>query len=110
MFNSFLNTKSGGLNQMASFRKRGSTWEYRIVYTDRQTRKQREKSKGGFRTKREAQLAAAEEESKINHYGFAENGEEKVESYFNEWLEVYKRPNVKPITYSVQERNVRLNI
>ncbi len=25
-------------------------------------------------------------------------------------MEVYKRPNVKPITYSVQERNVRLNI
>ncbi len=95
---------------MASFRKRGTSWEYRIVYTDRQTSKQREKSKGGFRTKREAQIAAAEEESKINHFGFAENGDEKVSKYFEDWLEVYKRPHVKPITYSVQERNVRLNI
>nr|WGD95079.1 site-specific integrase [Bacillus subtilis]WGE03781.1 site-specific integrase [Bacillus subtilis] len=25
-------------------------------------------------------------------------------------LEIYKKPNVKPITYSLQERNVRLNI
>ncbi len=29
---------------MASFRKRGDTWEYRIRYTDRQTGKFKEKS------------------------------------------------------------------
>lgn len=95
---------------MASFRKRGSKWEYRIIYIDRQTRKQKEKSKGGFPTKREAQIAAGEEEAKIRHFGFSENGEEQIDHFFKEWLEVYKRPNVKPITYSVQERNVRLNI
>ncbi|QOY36826.1 tyrosine-type recombinase/integrase [Anaerobacillus isosaccharinicus] len=106
---------------MASFRKRGCTcekkrctcgakWEYRIKYTDRRTGKQREKSKGGFETVKEARLAAAEEELKIEQLGFAENGDERVERYFSEWLEVYKKPNVKPITYSVQERNVRLNI
>ncbi|MED4764129.1 tyrosine-type recombinase/integrase [Brevibacillus laterosporus] len=33
-----------------------------------------------------------------------------VSRYFDDWLEVYKKPNVKPITYSVQERNARLNI
>lgn len=107
---------------MASFRRRGCTckgkkrcgcgapWEYRIRYTDRRTGKDREKSKGGFRTKREAELAAAEEELNIEKLGFAENGNELVEKYFKEWLEVYKKPNVKPITYSLQERNVRLNI
>ncbi|MDY7223994.1 tyrosine-type recombinase/integrase [Halalkalibacterium halodurans] len=106
---------------MASFRKRGCTckkkhctcgakWEYRIKYVDRQTGKTREKSKGGFSSKKEAQLAAAEEELKINQFGFAENGNEFVQNYMDDWLEVYKRPNVKPITYSVQERNVRLNI
>lgn len=95
---------------MASFRKRGQNWEYRIVFIDRQTGKQKEKSKGGFRTKKEAQLAAAEEETKINYFGFAENGNERVDHFFADWLEVYKKPNVKPITYSVQERNVRLNI
>lgn len=95
---------------MASFRKRGESWEYRIVYNDRQTGKRREKSKGGFRTKREAQIAATEEESKINQLGFAENGNETIARYFDDWLEVYKKPYVKPITYTVQERNVRLNI
>ncbi|WP_409179202.1 N-terminal phage integrase SAM-like domain-containing protein [Brevibacillus fortis] len=46
----------------------------------------------------------------VNHFGFAENGDEVVSKYFDDWLEVYKKPNVKPNTYSVQERNVRINI
>ncbi|NOV01377.1 site-specific integrase [Paenibacillus planticolens] len=95
---------------MAFYRKRGTKWEYRISYTDRQTGKSKETTKGGFKTKKEAQIAAAEAESKINYFGFAENGNETVENYFKDWLEIYKKPNVKPITYTVQERNVRLNI
>lgn len=95
---------------MASFRKRGQTWEYRIRYVDRRTGKWREATKGGFKTKKEAQISAAEAELQIDHYGFAENGNERVETYFKDWLGVYKKPNVKPITYTVQERNVRLNI
>ncbi|MNO22994.1 Transposase [compost metagenome] len=88
----------------------GAKWEYRIRYLDRREGKYREKSKGGFDTKKAAQLAAAEEELAIDRNGFAENGNETIKAYFDEWLEVYKKPNVKPITYSVQERNVRLNI
>lgn len=95
---------------MASFRKRGDTWEYRITYTDRRTTKRREKTKGGFRTKKEAQLAAANEELKIEQFGFAENGEQNVKEYMEQWLEVFKKPAVKINTYLVQERNVRLNI
>ncbi|MFD2613574.1 tyrosine-type recombinase/integrase [Paenibacillus gansuensis] len=95
---------------MAFFRKRGEKWEYRISYVDRRTGKSKEKTKGGFKTKKEAQVAATAAEADLNYFGFDENGNEKVEKYFNEWLEVYKKPYLKPITYSVQERNVRLNI
>lgn len=95
---------------MAYFRKRGEKWEYRIKYTDKRTGGLKEKSKGGFRTKKEAQLAAQEEEKAINYFGFAADGEEDVSTYFEQWLETYKRPHVKPITFTVQERNVRLNI
>lgn len=95
---------------MASYRKRGDTWEYRITYTDRRTGKRREKTKGGFLTKKKAQLAAATEELKINQFGFAENGEQNVKEYMEQWLEVFKKPAVKINTYLVQERNVRLNI
>ncbi|MET3697419.1 site-specific recombinase XerD [Bacillus oleivorans] len=95
---------------MASFRKRGKKWEYRISFVDRRTGKSKESSKGGFATKKEAQLAAIEAERQIHHYGFAENGDELIKDYVLEWLETYKKPFLKPMTYSVQERVVRLNI
>lgn len=95
---------------MAYFRKRGAKWEYRIKFTDRRTGQSTEKSKGGFNTKKEAQIAAIEAERDINYFGFTAEGNQKIDEYFDEWLEVYKKPNVKPITYTVQERNVRLNI
>lgn len=96
---------------MASFRKHANgSWEYRIRYKDRKSNKYKEKSKRGFKTKKEAQLAATQVEMGINYYGFVEDGDEKTDTYFENWLEIYKKPNVKPITYSLQERNVRLNI
>jgi Arm DNA-binding domain len=41
---------------VASFRKRGSSWEYRIKYTDPVTGKKREKTKAGFKTKKKHRL------------------------------------------------------
>ncbi|GGJ61727.1 site-specific integrase [Virgibacillus salexigens] len=93
---------------MASFRKIDGKWEFRVRY--KQGDKYREKSKRGFRSKKEAQLAAAKIEADINHFGFAEEGKELLKKYIYDWLEVYKKPNLKPITYSLQERVVRLNI
>lgn len=95
---------------MASFRKRSNGWEYRISYVDRRTGKYRLKSKGGFKTKKEAELAAAAEELRIEERGFAENGNETIAVYMEKWLETFKRPAVKLNTYLVQEQNVRLNI
>lgn len=37
---------------MATFRKRGKKWEYRIRYVDKTTGKKREISKGGFDSKK----------------------------------------------------------
>jgi len=100
---------------MASFRKYKNKdnkilWEYRIRYKDPVSGKYKETSKRGFTTKKEAQLAAAQTEMEIDQFGFSENGNEIVSEYFKLWLEVYKKPFLKPITYSVQERNVRINI
>ncbi|MEK5057704.1 recombinase XerC [Paenibacillus sp. FSL H7-0326] len=96
---------------MASFRKKpNDKWEYRVSYLDKQTGKYKLKSKGGFKTKKEAQIAAAKVEEDMNYFGFSEDGEENVKTYFDQWLEVFKKPNVKPITYTLQEQNVRLNI
>ncbi|MED4461806.1 site-specific integrase [Metabacillus fastidiosus] len=72
---------------MASFRKRGDTWQYRITVRDPFTNKQKEYSKGGFRTKKEAQIAAIDrEKSSLNGY---EQGEIGLANYLRTWLEEY---------------------
>lgn len=77
---------------------------------DRQTGKQKFSTKSGFKTKKEAQVAALSEEQKIHHYGFSENGDELISHFMITWLNTYKKPFLKPITYILQERVVRLNI
>lgn len=88
---------------MASFRKRNDTWSYRIRYWDDQKGKWRETTKSGFRTKKEAQLAAGEIEKEIEYSGFRENGNETLEVYIKKWIEVYKRNKVRQTTFETLE-------
>lgn len=82
--------RKGGIS-MASFRKRGEKWEYRVKYVDPSTGKQREKSKGGFHSKKEAQLEASEVEKKLyfNQHEVIQNQNLLVKDWLNEWLAVY---------------------
>ncbi|WP_338444364.1 site-specific integrase [Bacillus sp. FSL K6-1012] len=76
---------------MASYRKRGDNWEYRITYDDPITKKRKEKTKKGFRTKREAQIAAAEIEKNLyfGKHSLIQNREKLVKDWLQEWMEVY---------------------
>ncbi|MEN3130806.1 Arm DNA-binding domain-containing protein [Bacillus cereus] len=93
---------------MASFRKRGEKWEYRVRY--KEMGKYRETSKGGFKTKKEAQLAAAKVEEKIAGGLNVSNSQMTFNEYMYEWLETYKKDNVSPRTYRSYEKNIRLYI
>ncbi|MGG3802022.1 tyrosine-type recombinase/integrase [Metabacillus fastidiosus] len=72
---------------MASFRKRGEKWEYRVRYIDPSTGKQREKSKGGFRSKKDAQIEAAEIEKQLyfNQHSVIQNQDIVVKDWLNEY-------------------------
>ncbi|MGX9290703.1 site-specific integrase [Bacillus sp. A015] len=95
---------------MASFRQHeNGTWEYRIRYKDKRTEKYKEKSKRGFKTKKEARIAAEKTANDLAYVGF-DSTNETVGGYFPVWLEVYKKPSVKKTTYSLQERTIRINI
>jgi integrase len=76
---------------MASFRKRGNSWQYRIKYIDPANGKPKEKSKSGFRTKKEAQIEAAEVEKKfyLRQHSVIANSETILKDWLNEWLEIY---------------------
>ncbi|MFY3792156.1 Arm DNA-binding domain-containing protein [Ureibacillus sp. MALMAid1270] len=73
---------------MASVTKRGSTWYYSVNnYVDgiRKLIK-----KGGFRTKKEAQVAAMEVESKLQKGLQTQTKDKSFANYFEEWVEIYK--------------------
>ncbi|MEV9640478.1 site-specific integrase [Mammaliicoccus sciuri] len=74
---------------MAYFRKRGNAWEYRIKYNDHG--KQKELSKGGFRTKTEARTAAILVEEKLIKGGVANL--KKGEILFEDWMDIHNRMN-----------------
>ncbi|MCP1148540.1 MULTISPECIES: site-specific integrase [Bacillus] len=75
---------------MASFRQRGKSWEYRIIFTDLKG-KRKEKSKGGFRTKKEAQIEAAEIEKQIylGNHEIIQSKEILLKDWLYEWPNIY---------------------
>jgi integrase len=82
---------------MASIRKyknknsKKYMYEYRIKYTDPVTGKIKEKSKRGFASKKEAELAAAEVEKKlfIGDIDVVKNSDITVKDWIEQYLELY---------------------
>jgi integrase len=93
---------------MATFRKRNERWEYRISYKDPFTQKYKLKSKGGFRTKPEAKLAAAKAELEIEEG--VEQAPEALSTFLDAWLTEFKKGNVRKNTYQMHERNIEKHI
>lgn len=94
---------------MASYKKHSTGWEYRLKYKDPFTKKPREKSARGFRTKPEAELAAGEFLRKIKQgVGLAEK--ELLADYLDVWLNEYKRGTVRKNTILLHENNVNKHI
>ena len=83
---------------MASFRKRSNGWEYRISYKNMYG-KYDQLTKGGFRTKAEAVNAAAIAKKDLLD-GIKENKTISLADYFGNWIEIYKKPEVDPETYT----------
>lgn len=73
---------------MASFQKRGKTWQYTI--SRMVNGKSKPIRKGGFRTKKEAQIAAAEVESQLRKGLAPHLKDEPFDEYFLSWLKTYK--------------------
>ncbi|MED4453061.1 site-specific integrase [Metabacillus fastidiosus] len=96
---------------MASFRKRGEKWEYRVRYIDPSTGKQREKSKGGFRSKKDAQIEAAEIEKQLyfNQHSVIQNQDILVKDWLLDWLNEYG-PQCQPSTLENRKKYINNQI
>ncbi|BBM14944.1 DNA integrase [Enterococcus mundtii] len=76
---------------MATFRKRGKQWEYRIRYVDPFTGKKAEHSKSGFKTKAEAEYAASVAFIDVKDGNVKNNPNILFKDYADHWFELYKR-------------------
>ncbi|WP_079525681.1 site-specific integrase [Halobacillus hunanensis] len=76
---------------MANFRKRGNKWYFQI-YTgvDPSTGKKKFTSKGGFKTKKEAQMAAAEVEKEVFENTYVQEQNITFQEFTLEWLKTYR--------------------
>lgn len=73
---------------MASFQKRGKTWQYTV--SRMVGGKLKPIRKGGFKTKKEAQIAAAQAEADLVKGIIPNLQPEPFDQYFEEWLNLYK--------------------
>lgn len=82
---------------MASFEKRGKKWRAVISLTD--LKGGRKKVSKTFDTKKEATIWATEQENKSNNGFNILSSKTLFPEYFEEWVNVYKRPVIRESTY-----------
>ncbi|MDV2684009.1 Arm DNA-binding domain-containing protein [Alkalihalophilus lindianensis] len=87
--------------------KRGSTWSYRLdIGKDPNTGKRRQKSKSGFRTKKEAQIACHKVMTEVNEGIYQEVSTENFSDYFTRWFNLHYRREVSETTYESRKYTV----
>src|SRR5690606_32915604 len=74
---------------VASIQKLNNGWRYRVSYKDGD--KYKTKTQGGFRTKKECELAAAEIEKKYSKGYDINAGDQLFPEYIRNWFEIYKK-------------------
>ncbi|MDX8288869.1 site-specific integrase [Metabacillus indicus] len=75
---------------MASFQKLKAGWQFRISYK-KPDGSYSTKNKGGFKTKKEAQIAAADMEQKLNKGYNVQASDRLFSEYFRSWFEIYRK-------------------
>ncbi len=91
-------------------RKRGSTWTYYVYETDGAGHR-RQVSKGGFRTRKEAEAARVEALASLQAGTFVRPDRLTVADFlFDEWLPTQRPPTLEESTYASYERNIRLHV
>lgn len=88
-----------------SFRQReDKKWEYRVKIKDPITKKYKEKSKRGFKTKPEARFAAQKME-KLLLEG-SDQTDVMIKNYLDFWMKEYKEGNVRKNTYKTLKNSI----
>jgi integrase len=93
-----------------SIRKRGQTWTVVVdVGRDPTTRRRRQLSKGGFKTRRDANRWLTHTLGQLDQGSYVTPTRQTVGEHLLAWLPAI-RASVRPATYESYERNVRLHL
>ncbi|MEH6904741.1 site-specific integrase [Neobacillus drentensis] len=86
----------------------GSTWSFVIdIGRDPTTGKRKQKTKGGFHTKQEAETAATELIYELNQGTFVQEQNVVFKDFASEWLLMYnEKNNVKPGTVRIRQHEI----
>jgi integrase len=85
------------------FRKRGSTWSFSVeLGRDPLTGKRKQKTVGGFKTKKEAQAAAAAIQLEVAEESYIVEKDILLATFVTEWIKLYQH-SVKVSTVRVRE-------
>ena len=91
-------------------RKRGSTWTYYLYVTDG-AGERRQKSKGGFATRKEAEAARVEALAALSNGNWVQPDRLTVAEFLiDEWLPTQRPPTLEESTYASYARNIRLHV
>ena len=90
--------------------KRGNTWTYVYYITDNVTGEKKQKRKGGFATKKEAELALKETEALIITSQYIEDKKMTLGQYIKHWFNDIHKPNLQPNTINGYEVNIKNHI
>ena len=94
-----------------SVRKRGTTWTWYLFELAPVTGKRQQRSKGGFRTKRECQEALNEALARLREGTFVPPSQRTLGSFLlDEWLPAVQPPSVRPSTWLSYRMNAETHI
>ncbi|WP_139490112.1 site-specific integrase [Brevibacillus dissolubilis] len=82
------------------FRKRGSTWSFTIdLGRDEKTGKRKQKTKSGFKTKKDAERACNELINQMNKGLYVEPSTTTLKEFIMEWMETRAKQVLRPSSY-----------
>jgi hypothetical protein len=94
-----------------SIRRRGSTYTWYVSVPDPMTGERRQRSKGGFRTKRECQEALNEALARLREGTFVRSSPRSLGAFLvEEWLPAVRPPRVRSSTWSSYRMAVERHI
>lgn len=93
------------------FRKRGDKWSFTVdIGRDPSTGKRKQKTRSGFKTKKEAQQACAELITQLTKGDYIPNSNELFKEFLYKWLELYVKPKLRHTTYKNYKRTIDYRI